>query len=213
MILATGHYIWTIDSLCNTLYHPHEGCATKRATLKVSASNRNIRWTNRVSFRGEHLPPLRSLLPPRGTDRFVKWQFKPYVYAPVNKLYASLTKLHIAILPPLGPNPERKPDQLCQRCPIRTRHRCQRRNKGIEHAGDSVSGKASRRAPTRKFAGIRASILSSGCGRGVRDLESKHPSICVRTVVSSSKVSRMLATIPSEMIVKALTATSQMPPK
>ena len=54
----------------------------------------------RVSFRGgrggEHLPPLGSLAPPWN------WQVLCMLREPCPP-----TKLHIAVLPPLGPNPER----------------------------------------------------------------------------------------------------------
>ena len=86
-------------------------------------------------------------------------------------------------------------DQHCQKCRTRAWHKHQCRNKDIEVVGDSVSSKASRGAPTRKCPGVRASILSSGCGRGVRSLEFRHASICVKTVVSSSSVRRTPPTI------------------
>ena len=80
-------------------------------------------------------------------------------------------------------------DQCCHACRTRAWHKHQCCNKYIELAGDSVSGKASRWSTTRKFPGIRASILSSGCERGVRGLEFKHTSICIRLVVSCSNLS------------------------
>ena len=49
-------------------------------------------------------------------------------------------------------------DHRCQKCRTSTWHKCQCHNTVIEVAGDSVSSKASRRAPTRKCAGVRAPI-------------------------------------------------------
>ena len=63
---------------------------------------------------GEHLPPLGSLSPPLGTGRFVSAVHVERAMPP--------TKLHIAVLPPLGPNPERNTDiyniLLCILSPI-----------------------------------------------------------------------------------------------
>ena len=77
-------------------------------------------------------------------------------------------------------------DQRCEKCRTRAWHKCQCRNRGIEVAGDSVSGNASMGAPTRKCPGVRASIPSSGYGRGVRGLEFKHASLCAKRVVSQT---------------------------
>ena len=73
--------------------------------------------------------------------------------------------------------------------------RHQRRNKGIEHAGDWVSGKAAMGVPTMKCPGVKASIPSTGRGRGVSGLEFKHASMCYRTLFGSSSVSLTLPTI------------------
>ena len=86
-------------------------------------------------------------------------------------------------------------DQCCQKCCARAWHKRQRCSKYIEAAGSSIFGKASRGAPTRKCPGVRASVPSSGCGRGVRGLEFKHASICVKTVVNSSTVNQTPPTI------------------
>ena len=104
-------------------------------------------------------------------------------------------------------------DQRCQKCHTRAWHKHQRRNKDIEVVGVSISGKASRGAPTRKCPGVSTSIPSSGCARGVRGLEFKHASICVKTVASSSKVSQTLPTILRKWHLKPLMAASHKPSK
>ena len=86
-------------------------------------------------------------------------------------------------------------DQCCQKCRTRAWHRHQCHNKDIEVVGVSVFVKASIRASTRKCRSVRISIPSSGCGKGVRGLEFKLASICFKTVVSFSKVSRTPPTI------------------
>ena len=47
----------------------------------------------------------------------------------------------------------------------------------------------------RKFQGVKASMPSSTCGKRARSLLFKQDSICVRTVVNSSKVNLVLPTI------------------
>ena len=66
-------------------------------------------------------------------------------------------------------------DRHCQKCRTSAWHKRQRHNTDIEVAHDSVSGKASRGAPTRKCPGVRASFRPPDVGAASEVLNSGMP--------------------------------------
>ena len=83
----------------------------------------------------------------------------------------------------------------------------------IGRRDDGGSGKDVNGRPTRNCPGVKASIPSSGAGRGTSGLELRHACIWARVVVSSSNVRCTSPTICLKWCLKLLTAASHSPPK
>ena len=104
-------------------------------------------------------------------------------------------------------------DQRFQRCHTKVWQRCQHCNNDNLWNGWGGSSKASMGPSIKKWPGVRASISSSSCGRGVNGLELRHASIWVNTVVSSSYERRTSPTMRRKWRLKLLMAASHNPPK